>query len=337
MFQLSYSSDYLSAQSLESVLNCLQNDMEIELQTSGSTGKPKRINYPISLLKNSANKTNAFFDLTSQSNALLCMNSETIAGKMMVVRAHQGNYSLLAINPSARPLASIHSNVDFVAMVPLQLKESLIHDFQKLKEIRIILIGGGPISNDLEKLLIEKEITVYHSFGMTETLSHIALRKVGFENEIFFHALPGIHFSTENDQLIIHAPDLGILNLETNDLVELKNSTSFRWLGRKDFVINSGGYKIHPELLENTWSEVLSIPYFISREPSEKWGEKVVMYLESEAWPEIDKEQLLLYFKPYELPKKYYLCKKFIYTPSGKINRSQSELINHIDCREETL
>lgn len=337
MFQLLFSKNYKSTSTVEEVVDCIEKEQEIELQTSGSTGIPKKLSYPISALKNSARKTNSYFNFNESTKGLLCMNPDTIAGKMMIVRAFEGNYSLLVTNPTGRPLENLTSDIDFIAIVPLQLKESLINDTIKLKSIKTILVGGGPISPELEKLMVDKKITVHHSFGMTETVSHVALRKVGYQSETYFQALPGIHFSSEKGELIIHAPDLGINELYTNDLIELKSATSFKWLGRKDFVINSGGYKIHPELLENSWSKILDCPYFLSKEESDKWGEQVVMYIECNKWPELKKEELLNHFKSYELPKKYYLMEKFVYTASGKINRPQSIVLKSTDCREEAL
>jgi O-succinylbenzoic acid--CoA ligase len=337
MFNLSFSSNYSNPTLIEDFIEKVINGEPIELKTSGSTGNPKRLIYPVSLLKTSARKTNSFFHFNENTKALLCMNTETIAGKMMLIRALEGRFSIYAINPTKRPLECVHSKIDFVAMVPLQLRESLIHDVEKLKHIRTILIGGGPIPLDLENLLHENELTVYHSFGMTETVSHIALKKVGKETEKNFQALNGVHFSLENGQLVIHARDLGIDYLVTNDLVNLITPTSFQWLGRKDFVINSGGYKLNPEILENSWSTFLNLPFFIWKEPSEKWGEKMVFYIEANEWPEISRNKLSSLFKTHELPKAYYLSQSFVYTSSGKIDRLKTVKLTSNISRGETF
>lgn len=345
MFQLTFSSNLLSKKNegkssrseVEKFIEQVTQGKPIELQTSGSTGTPKILTYPANLLKRSARKTNDFFEFTDQTKALLCMNLTTIAGKMMLMRAMEGDFAIHIEKPSKRPLEFVESEIDFVAMVPLQLRESILFDIEKLKTIKVILVGGGPIPNELKKRLRENNLTVYHSFGMTETVSHIAIKKVGKVTEDGFHALNGIHFSSKDGQLVIYAGDLGIEDLVTNDLVNLLSPTSFQWLGRKDFVINSGGYKLHPENLENRWSEFLNSPYFIWKEQSVKWGEKIVLYIEGSSWPTIAKDKLLKEFKSYEIPKSYYLTGAFVYTASGKINRLKTVEQSSKICREETL
>lgn len=334
MFNLSFSSDYPEIQTIQDFLFLLENREEIALQTSGSTGIPKKIKFASSQLLNSAAKTNAFFHLTESTRALLCMSPKVIAGKMMLVRAYLGDYNLQIVEPTKRPLETVKEPIDFVAMVPLQLSKSLQHDLHKLKSIHTILIGGGPIPANLEDALRENKLTVYHSFGMTETVSHIALRKVGFETQDTFEALPGITFSVKENQLIIHAPDLEIEALETNDLIELKSPNSFKWLGRKDFVINSGGYKLLPELLENRWSKFLQVPFFLWKEEDTKWGEKLVLYLEGNAWPSFSETALLEEFQKHELPKVYYLCPHFVTTESGKLNRLETAKMEFKETRE---
>lgn len=334
MFNLNISPKYPENQIIQDFLLQLENREDIVLQTSGSTGIPKKIRYSADQLLNSASKTNAFFQFTDSTNALLCMSPKVIAGKMMVARAYIGNYNLQIIEPTKRPLETVREHIDFIAMVPLQLSESLQYDLPKLKSIQTLLIGGGPISSNLEEALRKNKLTVYHSFGMTETVSHIALRKVGFETQENFEALPGITFSESENQLIIHAPDLHIDKLETNDLIELKSPTSFKWLGRKDFVINSGGYKLLPELLENRWSKFLKIPFFLWKEKDSKWGEKLVLYLESTWWPTISESAILNEFEKHELPKVYYLCPKFVTTESGKVNRIETAKITIKETRE---
>ncbi len=337
MFLLSFSENFLDKAKVEQFISTLENNGSVKLQTSGSTGKPKLLSYSTSILKKSARKTNTFFNFTKKTKSLLCLNLDTIAGKMMLTRAHEGNYSIHLTTPSKRPLEFTEMPLDFIALVPIQLKESRLYDLEKLQEIKIILVGGGPIAKDLEELLCEKKLTVYHSFGMTETVSHVALRKVGYHQEDYFNALSGIHFSSQAGQLVIHAPELAVDELITNDLVDLISDKTFKWLGRKDFVINTGSYKIHPELLENSWSKFLDCQFFLWKEPSLKWGEKMVMYFENTVWPDFDKSDLLLIFKAYELPKTYYLCDEFVYTESGKINRSATVLSNPREHREGTL
>lgn len=337
MFQLVVSTNFKALTEVETFLFQLEKNENIKLHTSGSTGVPKQITLASELLKRSARKTINFLKLHENTKSLLCLDFNTIAGKMMLARAVEGGFSVQLINPSKRPLEFIETTIDFVAMVPLQLLESLENDLEKLRNVKTILIGGGPITANLENRLRTNNITVYHSFGMTETVSHIALRKAGKETSAFFEALPGVHFSSRNRQLVIHSEDLSISDLLTNDFVTLLSPRTFIWLGRKDFVINSGGYKLHPEILENRWSLFLTCSFFINKELDEKWGEKMVLYIENIVLPTIDKVLLSRTFKSYELPKTIYLCTEFVYTASGKIDRLKTVENNFNNCCETTF
>ncbi len=320
MFALSYSSDFLDKAEVDSLLEQFRDNETISVKSSGSTGKPSESTFTYQTIANSAKATNTFFRFTENTKALLCLSSETIAGKMMLARAVQGDFEIVVSKPSARPLKNIDSPIDFVAMVPLQLQESIQHDLAKLKSIDTILIGGGPISIELKEELKQNDITVYHSFGMTETVSHIALRKVGAETEEAFTALPGVSFTTKNDHLVISAKHLNIKSLLTNDIVELLSDSTFIWKGRKDFVVNSGGYKIQIEEMERTCNEYIDVPFFFWKEPNEKWGEMLVLCLLEKDSVDLSQQEL----PAWKMPKKIYSFSKFVYSESGKILRKNT-------------
>lgn len=302
----------------------------IQVKTSGSTGAPKEIELSKQGMLFSAQNTVHFFSLTAHSSALLCLPLSTIGGKMMVVRALQSSMRLYIQTPSANPLKSGDFSIDFMAVTPMQLKVMLDESESKLRKIRSVLVGGGPISSELELQLTEKEITVYHSYGMTETASHVALRKVGYGGNEYFISLPGIHFSVnENQALQIHFPALQTEVIETTDRVELVSETTFRWIGRTDFVINSGGVKIHPEEIESLIAQQISIPFFISSVPDQRLGERVVLFVEGLENISLDFE---IDFPKYGRPKEVLFLPKFRYTRSGKIDRivTRKQYLDHI-------
>ena len=289
----------------------------IQVKTSGSTGAPKEIELSKQGMLFSAQNTVHFFSLTAHSSALLCLPLSTIGGKMMVVRALQSSMRLYIQTPSSNPLKSGDFSIDFMAVTPMQLKVMLDESESKLRKIRSILVGGGPISSELELQLTEKEITVYHSYGMTETASHVALRKVGYGGNEYFISLQ------------IHFPALQTEVIETTDRVELVSETTFRWIGRTDFVINSGGVKIHPEEIESLIAQQISIPFFISSVPDQRLGERVVLFVEGLENISLDFE---IDFPKYGRPKEVLFLPKFRYTRSGKIDRivTRKQYLDHI-------
>jgi O-succinylbenzoic acid--CoA ligase len=320
MFALRYSLTFLDRKKFDSLLEKFEKNESISVNTSGSTGQPKEIFFKSLQLINSAKITNAFFELNADSKALLCLSIDTIAGKMMLTRALVGDYQLSVTEPRSRPLKEVTASIDFVAMVPAQLSESIDHDLEKLKSIRVVLIGGGPISPLLEKKLKDKDITVYHSYGMTETVSHIALRRVGKETDVHFTGLKGVTFKTINDQLSISAEHLGIVDMPTNDVVHLLSESTFIWLGRADFVVNSGGKKIQLEEVEAKMSVHFNFPFFLWKEAHDKWGETLILVIKKET--DLEKIDLTnLGLSKTEQAKKIYVFNDFLYSSSGKILR----------------
>ena len=294
------------------------SDDEMIIQTSGSTGKPKSISVKKKCMRNSAQLTGKTFNLKEGDTALLCMPMKYIAGKMMVVRALELGLDLKVVEPSSNPLNGIKEIIDFSAMVPFQLENSL----NQLNKIKTLIIGGGQVSPKLvEKLQIEST-QVYETYGMTETLTHVAIKPLNGPNiSDLFRALDGIHFEKDDRGcLAIHASALNPVPIVTNDLVELIDENSFRWLGRFDNVINSGGIKIIPEVVE---AKLLSIipnnRFFINGESDESLGEKVVLVVEGNVI-EISFDSL----EKFEKPKEIYFISEFLETESGKIRRGET-------------
>ena len=294
------------------------SDDEMIVQTSGSTGKPKSISIKKKWMRNSAQLTGKTFSLKEGDTALLCIPMKYIAGKMMVVRALELGLDLKVVEPSSNPLNGIKEIIDFSAMVPFQLENSL----NQLNKIKTLIIGGGQVSPKLvEKLQIEST-QVYETYGMTETLTHVAIKPLNGPNiSDLFRSLDGIHFEKDDRGcLAIHASALNPVPIVTNDLVELIDENSFRWLGRFDNVINSGGVKIIPELVE---AKLLSIipnnRFFINGESDESLGEKVVLVVEGNVI-EISFDSL----EKFEKPKEIYFISEFLETESGKIRRGET-------------
>lgn len=297
------------------------NDLFIEVQTSGSTGTPKIIRLSKQHMKASARATGLYFGFKKGDRALLCLSVEHIAGIMMLVRALEFDLELTIVEPSSSPLQTINGSFDFCAMVPLQVEGTLSRNKEDLKRIGTLLIGGAPLSLSLESKLIEHGNKIYHSFGMTETISHVALRAIHLREQSY-EALPGVTFSTVDQKLCIHAPMIGIETLVSNDLVELIDPTHFIWLGRSDLVINSGALKIHPEQIEAKLSPFISQPFFCAGIPHELLGMAHILCIESDPFP--IQEAWFKDFKKHLIPKIIYFFKKFDYTTSGKVDRLET-------------
>lgn len=285
----------------------------ITLTTSGTTGMPKKIVLPKQALVESAKATGHFFELGVGTSALLCMSVQFIAGKMMLVRAMQLGWQLDAITPQANPLQKVEKTYDFAAMVPLQVANAI----DKLDLIKLLLIGGSPMTNGLRQQLRDLKINAFESYGMTETVTHIAVKSI---NEPYFNALPGVQFTcNENDCLCITAPRISSLAVETKDIINLINETQFEFLGRADSVINSGGVKLFPELIEQKLESKIQPRFYIIGKPDETWGEKVVLVIEANSY-EIS-ETLFTELGKFEKPKEVLFYQPFQETASGKVIR----------------
>lgn len=300
----------------------------IEVKTSGSTGRPKSILLKKSQMVNSALATGDFFGLEPGSSALLCLPCDFIAGKMMLVRAMVLGLELDYVEPSSNPLEYNSNSYDFCAMVPLQLKKSL----GKLKQIRTLLVGGASVSNALGKKVEHESTSIFETYGMTETITHVAVRKIrsAISSKVvdsFFQTLPGVTVSTDSRNcLVIDAPDICDDKVVTNDLVDLVSETEFKWLGRYDNVINSGGIKLIPEQIEAKLAQIITKRFFITGLPDEKLGQKLVLVIEGETDVEIISQKItgLPSLKKYEIPKTIHFLPSFLETKTGKIGRKEN-------------
>jgi o-succinylbenzoate---CoA ligase len=309
----------------------LQGVQTYTQSTSGSTDLPKPIAIYRKQMIASAKGTEAFFKTDSSSKLLCCLNPSYIAGKMMLARALVWECPIYLVEPSANALSEVNQALNFVAMVPLQVQACLKDEksLEKLRSIQNLIIGGAPISSKLKESLLENGIKAWQTFGMTETVSHIALAEIRDE-ELVYQALPYVELGQDSrGALWIKSEMSGPDPIQTNDLVELKSKTSFIWLGRADFVVNSGGIKLFPESIEQKAEAVLEeifpgISFFFFGEKDDKLGEKLILILEtteSSSRVKILKERLSDVLGKYELPKKIYFSPKFVKTESGKVNR----------------
>ncbi|WP_246865748.1 AMP-binding protein [Croceivirga thetidis] len=295
-----------------------KNDF-VEVQTSGSTGKPKTIRIEKRFMVNSALATGSFFNLNAGDTALLCLPAEFIAGKMMLVRAMVLGLHLDFVSPSSSPLQENKSDYDFCAMVPLQVENSI----ENLHRLNKLIIGGAPISNSLKNKLGNLETKFFETYGMTETITHIAAKRL---NDEFFKVLPGVSVSIDDRGcLVINAPIISKTEVVTNDLVTVDSESSFKWLGRFDNIINSGGVKLIPEVIEKKLSSEIKGRFFVSGVPDHTLGEKLILVVEGQEVPKL-KEALstLPSLKRFELPKSIHFIPYFKETGSGKINRTKT-------------
>jgi O-succinylbenzoic acid--CoA ligase len=292
----------------------------ITVQTSGSTGTPKSILLKKEFIINSAKATGLYFNLQENTTALLCLPVTYIAGKLMLIRAITLGWKLDVITSSANPLDEIDKQYDFSAMVPLQLENSLI----KVHLIRKLIVGGGVVSKELEGKIQGISTDVFATYGMTETITHIAVRKLNKINQIpnFYQVLPSVQiYKDDRDCLVIDAPKVSEEFVVTNDVVELISDTHFEWLGRFDNVINSGGIKLQPEKIEEKLSDFIDNRFFVIGIPDEKFGQKLVLVIEGNEYKINFKKSTLSKF---EIPKEIYFITKFIETETGKIQRLKS-------------
>ena len=296
------------------LLDWLNNESFVLVKTSGSTGIPKQIVLQKSAMIASAKATGLFFNLIPKSTSLLCLSANYIAGKMMLVRAITLGLHIDTIDPTSAPLTTKKYN--FIAMVPLQVQKSL----SKLHLADNVLIGGTKVSYSLSESILKTNCNAFESYGMTETISHIAIKKIG---ELYFTVLPNVTISVDDRScLVIEALELSIEKIITNDIVEILNATQFVLKGRIDNVINSGGIKIFPEEIEELIGKHISVPFFIASKPDEILGEKVILVIEAK--PFSIKNKVFSELSKYQIPKEILFLESFVRTETQKINRKKS-------------
>jgi len=291
----------------------------IELTTSGSTGKPKTIKLLKKAMIASAIATGDFFNLKPGNTSLHCLPSNFIAGKMMLVRALILGLELDVVNPSLYPLKNNKKKYQFAAMVPLQVENSIC----EINLIEKIIIGGALLSKSLKVKLLSSKSEIYETYGMTETITHIAAKRVG---ETAFKVLPNITISVNHDNCLqINAPRINKSIIITTDVVEIVGKNSFIWKGRLDNVINSGGIKLYPEEIEEKLSNKINTRFFVSSINDEILGSKLILVIEGENY-NLD-TSVFLDFTKYQIPKEVYLISKFKETPTGKVKRKETLLL----------
>ena len=299
-------------------------------ETSGSTGKPKVLKLYKQQMIHSAMATGLFFKTLKDSTALLCLSTNYIAGKMMLVRAMILGWRLDVVPYCANPLDSVFKRYDFCAMVPLQLDNSL----SRLHLIKKLIVGGGSVSEKLQELILSIDAKVYETYGMTETVSHIAARRLNpkkRKKELkAFKALPDVTLTTDDRGcLVIKAPRITQDVIVTNDVVELLTYKKFYWKGRYDNVVNSGGIKLHPETIEEKIQKHIPQRFFLAGFPDDILGERLVLLIEGMVSRDV-KDVLHLAISQdaklskYEVPKAIYFLPKFVETLTGKVHRANT-------------
>jgi O-succinylbenzoic acid--CoA ligase len=300
-------------------------------KTSGSTGSAKEITIYKKYAIASANKTNSFFQLQKNNSIHLCMHAKYIGAKMMIVRALVGEMQLTYSEPKIDALYHLKDDIDFCACVPLQLITLLELNKEGNKNIKNLIIGGGAVDEKIKSKLLNHSTLYFQTFGMTETISHIALLNIS-KAEKAYTVLPNTSISkNDKDCLVIDAPDIGVKQLTTNDIVDIIHPNQFLWKGRIDNVINTGGVKINPEQVEAKLESYIDFPFFISSIPDEKLGNKIILIIESTS--DINKENLMTMItnkvEKYESPKDIFVLNTFIYTETKKIKRKETLALLH--------
>lgn len=306
-----------------------QNDEPTVLvHTSGSTGKPKPLRVEKLRMAASARITCQFLGLHKGDTALLCMPLDYIAGKMVVVRSLVWGLRLVAVEPSGHPLRGLHEAPDFAAMVPLQVYNTMQvpEERARLRQIRHLIIGGGAVSDELVSELSDFPNCVWSTYGMTETLSHIALRRLnGEQASQWYEPFEGVDVSLNADGcLVINAPAVCAEPLTTNDIAEIAvDGRHFRIRGRCDNVVCSGGIKLQIEEIEAKLQPFIDVPFMITKRSDARLGEMVVMLVASD-----DTEQLQAvcsaHLTRYEMPRVFVSVDALPMTETGKPARAEA-------------
>jgi O-succinylbenzoic acid--CoA ligase len=306
------------------------NDFVI-VHTSGSTGPPEPIRIKKKRLVNSARMTLDYLGLGEGDRALLCLSSDYIAGKMMLVRSLVGNLNLTAIEPRGNPLENLEDGFDFAAMIPLQVHNILNNPRgkRKIESIRKLIVGGGAIPAPLEEGLKDLDNEVFSTYGMTETVSHIALRRLnGAGRSPYYTILPGVSIDKdENNCLVVDAPDITDRLVRTRDIVRIFYKNEFEVIGRLDNVINSGGIKYNPEIIERKLGEFISDRFIVSSVPDVRLGDRIVLIIETSDPRKYEspdfKKAVKAKLPVFERPKDVFFLEHFPETGNSKIQRKK--------------
>ena len=318
-------------------LEWLSDKQEFEFQTSGSTGQPKKITFSREQMQASARLTQQTFDLKQGQTTLLCLDPDFVAGKMMIVRALEIGMNLIVVEPSANPLEKLSSQepIEFAAFVPYQLSAILQNPKtkEKLNSITKAIVGGASSSKELIENIQGCPTQFYETYGMTETLTHVAIRKLN-PPEAAFRALPGVKlWLNTNLCLSLQLDHLGIDRVETNDVVQLQTRDTFTVTGRYDNIINTAGVKVSPEILELKIKDIMQqhfdeSAFFIGGVKDKQFGEKVVLFVEhafiSDSVKNLVFVQLKSVLRNFEVPKEIVAVPTFKRTDMGKLKRQET-------------
>lgn len=321
-------SDYLQAVQ-DFVQEWESTSDHIIVQTSGSTGTPKKIELLKSEMERSARRTGEFFGFQKGNTVLLNLSPEFIAGKMMIVRAMVYEMNLIVAPLSSNPLLDLkdwEGAIHFGAFVPNQIS-SIMKDAvsrEVYERIDQVIIGGARLNPDLIHELSRLSNRSFATFGMTETITHFALADLSVDDP-FYTCLPGFSLGVDSESRLI-VEDIDSKNTyETNDVVELNDSNSFRWLGRADYVVNSGGIKIFPEEVEKAFYGLIENRFYVTSKVHPKWGESVVLVVEGDSFSEKDQQyqETIKELPAYHRPKEIISIPKFEETKNGKVIRKR--------------
>ena len=281
--------------------------------TSGSTGKPKEIKLKKSDLIESSKLTARYFDLKVGDKIINCLPVKYIAGKMMLVRSLVLGLDLYIFPVTSSPISDLKKNYELIAFTPIQLENSIPF----IEKIKKVLVGGSPVQDTLKEKILNSKSIIYETYGMTETITHIAARNLSI-GEKEFTTLPGIEIGKKDNCLFIKPNHLSIEMVQTNDVVELTDKNKFQLIGRNDFIINSGGVKLNPETIEKKLSKYISADFIISSIDHGKFGEVVALVFKKNI--PVDYNKGFTHLSKYEIPKEVLAIDNFPEN-NGKINR----------------
>ena len=341
-FYARYGADSFQASLADFLREWFDDHDTVLVHTSGSTGTPKPLHVEKQRMMQSAMLTVSFLGLHTGDTALLCMPLKYIAGKMVVVRALVAGLDLLPVTPSGHPLAQTSTTPVFAAMIPMQVYNSLqvSEEKERLQQIRHLIIGGGAIDTSLGNQLLSFPHAVWSTYGMTETLSHIALRKLnGPEASDWYTPFQHVKLSlSPENTLTIEAPAVCPEILTTNDICEFNAQGQFHILGRKDNTINTGGVKVQIEQVENALRATLSRPFQVTAVPDPKFGERIVLLLEDPeaACPESLLTEAVHSLSPYWRPKQVFRIRQLPQTGTGKPDRATARKLAKEIAEKET-
>lgn len=328
-FRRRYGTDSFEAELADFIAEWLAPGPLLKVHTSGSTGTPKELWVEKERMVNSARLTLGFLHLQPGDTALLCMPLRYIAGKMVVIRSLVGGLDLLPVPPCGHPLAGLERAPHFAALVPMQVFNTLQvpEEAALLRQVRHLIIGGGAIPPDMAAALHGFPHAVWSTYGMTETLSHIALRRLnGPEASDWYTPLADVRIRLSAERtLIIAAPAVCAEELTTNDIAELDGQGRFRILGRKDNTLNTGGVKVQIEQVEEALRPLLPFPFFITAAPDPKFGDRIVLLAEGDSLPPVGLlAEAFAQLPPYWRPRQTVCTPRLPYTGTGKPDRAKA-------------